>query len=260
MRLAQRLLDRRYAKLDRVRLLAFGLAIATGCGRVGFAPVGNGDGGADRGDGAQTDGTQNDAALVSPCGTTTVLQDDFTSATTGSQWSKLTATGITITQGGGQLSFALAASVAANTGSQYTQTTPVDLRGGCLTGRLDMAPNPAVNVYSYLLLVVGTAGVGFELNAGRLDALFYTSTSAVTEVTPLPWDPVAQKYVRLSESAGTYTWSTSPDGATFTTYGTSTAAGISASSVKVQVGVATGPATANNGGTATFGPVSAATP
>jgi hypothetical protein len=63
--------------------------------------------------------------------------------------------------------------------------------------------------------------VAFQIGGGTLVSL---QRSGANNVMPdsRAFDPIAHRFVRLREQAGTWYWEASPDGVTFVTLGTST--------------------------------------
>ncbi|WP_431040079.1 hypothetical protein [Streptomyces sp. P9-1] len=82
------------------------------------------------------------------------------------------------------------------------------------------AGGATTEAYAKLSLLSGTAGteIGVSINAVAGTIRFQSNTDYWdANAVSLTYDPVAHAYVRVAEAGGTLTWSTSPDGTTWTT-------------------------------------------
>jgi len=241
--------------LRRIVLVAL---LLPACGRIGFEGVGPGSRGDAGGDGIGPNGDGPDAMGSSAdCGTTLAFSDDFVATTQSAQWLLSPNTGYTISQGGGDLSVAFAATVNASVGAGYAQAATVDMTGACMIARADAAPNPATSAYSYAVMsnAANTSGIGFEIQTGVLKALHYENSSAASIVRQAPYDPVAHKVLRLREAVGIFYFDTSADGTSFTTF-TMIADTLPPAALRMEIGASTAGSSVNNGGTVLWGPVS----
>ncbi|HTL36045.1 MAG TPA: hypothetical protein VL326_23100 [Kofleriaceae bacterium] len=241
-----------------MRILLITLLVPA-CGRIGFDGLGPGALLGDAsGDGAGTNGDGPDATGSSAdCGSTLALSDDFVATTRGAQWLLTPNTGYTISQGGGDLSVAFAATVGASLAAGYTESATVDLTGGCVIVRPDMLPNTSTSAYSYVVMAnaANTSGIGFEIQGGALKAIHYENSSAAALVKQAPFDPVAHKVLRLREAVGIFYFDTSTDGASFTSF-TMIADTLPPAALRMEIGASTAGSSVNNGGTVLWGPVS----
>jgi hypothetical protein len=240
-----------------------GLALACACGRIGFSAALRGDGGSAD---AVVDGAADASPDASPdaappdgasgiCGGSRVLSDDFLSSMPSLVWSVTPGSDITTTQGSGELQFAFGSSAPGSAYTTYQEMGVHDFRGGCMVVRQDAAPASATSVYMYSSVNFNTSGVGTYVDGGELQAIYFTTSVSASIVTQAAFDPVAHRYVRLSEDAGTFTWETSPDGVTYTMFTTSSGTGFDASQMFVVLGAAVGATATMEATTVDYGPV-----
>jgi hypothetical protein len=224
------------------------------CGRLGFDAVASQPVDAPSQPDVRVPDARPPDAAVAVCGATMLLKDDFSVPTRSAQWQLgQSASGVTVTQGGGELQIAFAANVGNGTFGQYVQTAAQSFVGGCVTARIDAIPNSST-VFSYVVVQNGTSGLGFEVQAGQLDAVFYPTLTTATSIRSAAFVPSMHRYIRLRESSGTYFFDVSGDGTTFSTFTSSSTTGIAATSLAIEIG-AEASAAATNAGTPMFGPI-----
>ena len=136
------------------------------------------------------------------------LTDDFATQDTA-KWN-FTSAAATVT--GGRLAISTGSDDNAGTVTQY------DLTSSAVFVELD----PGNGGYVYFELDAtsdSSDNLNFLLQSGLLYLQRVVGGSTTVLATPT-YDPVAHRWLRFSESGGTVTWSTSPDGSTWTSRGT----------------------------------------
>lgn len=97
-----------------------------------------------------------------------------------------------------------------------------DLTGTSVYCSMAGAGNQALaslEVTPYKLIKDATNNVFWYINTNTLYA-FKTVAGTQTQITAAAYNATNHKWFRVSESGGTLTWATSPDGITWTTFGT----------------------------------------
>jgi hypothetical protein len=148
------------------------------------------------------------------------VQDAFTGSLDMDLWSILAANGASGMQTNGRAQMRLP-NVQALRYAQYISNSAYSLAGCALrleVLRVISTTNADPTVFFRLYDAADTthfieiAQKGGELTFSRIAAGLLTSASA-----PLPYDPEAHRHWAFSESAGSTSWLTSPDGAAWTT-------------------------------------------
>jgi hypothetical protein len=177
-----------------------------------------GDGVAGDGVGPPADAFDGDAA-ASACGTTIAIADDFEDGVTGSGWTTLTGTNLTLAETGGLLQITFASNVSAGQTAGYVSTASYDFTGACVDAEITSIPNPST--LANLTFRIGTSsdcGV-IEIYSGMINAAQHRGAS-ISRLPAFAFDPVAHRFLRMREVTGTWYYQSSPDGAAWTTFGT----------------------------------------
>jgi hypothetical protein len=182
---------------------------------------GDGDGGtADASDASDlADGGPDspDAALsdAGPCLGSPPIADDFDDGVAGSQWAPYHSGMAAVIEAGGELVVRPANNQGGNRSAGYRSAAPVDARDARLFVRVPVMVNQATSARAYLRLGTTTDQVAFEQHGGTLSCLLVAGGSS-SPVVELSYDADAHRYWQLREQAGTLTWETSADGASWT--------------------------------------------
>jgi hypothetical protein len=202
-------------------LAAIIVAVACGCGRIAFDPITSGGGGGSGplGDGASA-GDVTDVAPQPLCGSTVLLFDDFEDGVVAPEWTVMMGAGLTVSETGGFLQIQFANSnVAMGLDAGYVTTAAFDFTGGCLDLELVSVPDPTQTAQT-IIEIHGPTGRA-TLLAG-FDMLSAEMTNDTGEdnyySTPLTYDAVAHRWLRIVENNGTWFFQTAPDAATYTTF------------------------------------------
>jgi hypothetical protein len=194
--------------------------VACGCGRVGFdtsAPAGDGSvpGGGDAsapGDGLPTsDGTVGTGA----CGANLLLFDDFEDGIQAAEWSLVAGTGLTVAETGGFLQITFASNVPAGQQAGYITAAKMDFTGTCVEAEVVMTPSAAANGEMRVLMGSGQNIVTIYENGGMLQATEQLG-AAVDRMPAMTFDPVAHRWWRLRNTAGTWYFEVASDAVTYT--------------------------------------------
>lgn len=188
------------------------LSLVAGCGRVGFGAAGDGGAGGDDapgggGDGAVTggDGAAPDAGpIASGCGTTVIIDDDFTTAGTPG-WTLVNTGSFNTAKLSGIQRFSVNANATANTRAAYQQSMSNPLAGTCVIAELSLASSAAM-LRSYLRIGAPTKNLEIYVEAGQLWARFTTNGGGTTGTTgPVAYSPAQMRFLRI-RSTGSQTY------------------------------------------------------
>jgi len=194
------------------------LVVIAGCGRVGFEP------------------NERCATAVFTNPAASSIVDDFSAGALGSAWMR---NDTCITETGGELVATPPAS--GNYCFAYTAQT---YHLSCDSVTVEVPEVVAAELGAQTLIYV--TGGGMELNLLLEGAGFQLGGPDDLLAGARPYDPVADKWWRLAESDGTLSFSTSPDGTTWTTLG-SGADPFSLDEVGISIGAGTYEQVANPG-------------
>lgn len=207
--------------LGRVRSAIFAACLICGCGRIDFAPLagdasvgsGGGVGGGDPGDAG---GVPSDVAPAGACGGVVLLADDFEDGAIAPVWTELTGTNLTVAETAGFLQITYGSNVPASQAAGYITTSNLDFTGTCVDVELAMAPNPATLASAEVRIGTPTDCSVFDVTNGQLTGAQHRGAS-ISRMPAIPYDPVAQRHLRLREAAGVWYFEISPDGSAYTT-------------------------------------------
>lgn len=195
------------------------LCLACGCGRYGFtfpdARGGNGDGPAPGDGGGDTPDVSGDA-VAGACGTNVLLFDDFEDGTVAPEWTVLAGTGLTVGETGGVLQIAFGNNVPASQTAGYRTAATMDFTDTCVEAELVMPADQTSGAVIELQLGAGQNRIYMDVASGMLETEEQLG-AAVYRGTPLPYDPVAHRWLRMREVSGTWYFQVAPDAMTYTT-------------------------------------------
>jgi hypothetical protein len=178
------------------------------CGRIGF------DAPADTAFDSPVD-------AADPCPATISLDEHFPPGSIDtSRWMYQTNPSFTFTQNNG-LTMAFAANVPPGQLASLIEVASHDAHGACLTA--SVLAIPAVqHAYCDIGWRTPTANqITWSVSFSGLEATGYVSaTMTPSTFHSAPFDPIAHKFLRLREAAGTYTFETSATGDVFVPFAT----------------------------------------
>jgi hypothetical protein len=245
-----------------VRWLAIVTLTLVGCGRFAFDPLTGddvqiGDGGK-TGDGGTTsgDGAIDAPAMISPnCGTTILINDDFSDGTIGSQWTMVTSAGYTVTETGGNVSVGFPANAPANTRAGYRQLASVPFDNTCAIAELAGVPANA-QAYAYLRLGTPTLNVEAFILDGTLNGRFTNGGTSGTIGGGTAFSPVNHRFLRIRNTGGNnYVWEAGPSITSFSAFGSQGGMLLGVSPSSLEIGGSTTTMAATGAGTAVFASV-----
>jgi len=235
------------------------IVLLVGCGRFGFDPQGAGD---DmqvddaRGDGPGGDGGVGDPdALISGCGTTQILVDDFSDGVIDARWTMVTGAGYSIFESAGLVRVVFPATASADTRAGYRQAATVAFTNTCAIVEIVGVPTGA-NARAYLRLGTPTLNVELWVQNGRINGGFVNGGTAGSS-GDIPFDPVNHRFVRIRNTGGnTYNFEAGPSPTSFPTLlGTQGGGLVMPSPSSLEIGGMATPNAATNAGSVTFGSV-----
>jgi hypothetical protein len=164
--------------------------------------------------------------------------EDFAAALNPSKWT----TSGSLTVSAGRLSIPL-----STTYGTATSVTSYDLTASQVAVELAQPSNAVTSAQVYLILLTGAAqktGVEFLVDAATTLRARRWVNNVATEIASAAYSATSHRWWRITESAGTVSWQTSPDGTTwapFTSASTATLAslGVDLTSIRPQVGAGT---------------------
>jgi len=189
--------------MQRAAYVGTALALA-GCGRIGFAQM-VGD--------AVTDGRSVDTGDGAPACVHPALADNFDDGVTSTAWTIGANAGVTVTESGGHMSVALAASVATTAYGSYTSTTMYDVRDHCVGVAVVTTPDPLPTTEMSLQIVGGSGVTGVNIHGGVLES--FTNFGTYVVLSSVTFDPVNHRILSVREAAGTTYWETSDGSGAF---------------------------------------------
>lgn len=199
--------------------IALACVLVAGCGHIGFQDQRD----APRGDGAGDALTSVDAidpdATSGACGSTIAIADDFEDGVTAPEWTTLTGTNLTLAETGGLLQIAFGSNVPASQTAGYQSTASYDFTGACVDAEITSIPNPAT-LAKLTIRIGGPTDCGvIDIDSGMVNAAQHRGAS-ITSLPAFAFDAVADRFLRMREVSGTWYYQASPDGTTWTTFGT----------------------------------------
>jgi hypothetical protein len=245
------------------------LVACAACGRIGFlltgspgssgdGGAGTGDGGAGTGDGIGSNGGPDafvpwDVVPISACGPNIIVSDNFTSTTPGAQWTVMQSPDGMFSQGEGALRITFTSPTQNAVDSRYTLASPVSFANACATIEVGQIPNASTT--ATIDFTIGTVNMfaRFQEAGGTLTSICALTSNSVNHLDTRTFDPIAHRFLRLSEGGSNWSWQVSPDGVTFTTLATNSCSAVANSNV-LGLWVLADPGTTNAGGV-TFGTV-----
>jgi len=199
---------------DRVRLVAL-VACLAACGRLGFGPERDGA----TGEGAAGDVAGNgDGIVPGICSTTVALADDFEDGTPAAEWSVLAGTNLTLAETNGFLQITFGSNVPASQSAGYVTANPMDFTGACVEVEVAMIPNPATIAQATIRIGTPTDCGDISIYGGAINASQHRGAS-ITRFPAFAFDPVAHRFLRMRESAGSWAYEASPNGTDWTQFG-----------------------------------------
>jgi hypothetical protein len=211
-----------------MRGIGLAAVFACSCGRFGFDLFGtqpgdgrSGDGGSGSsgggGDGPNPipDGTFADIAPGNACGTNVMLSDTFSTTTTSTQWTVQQTGDATVTQGGGALTIAFASPIQQNVMAGYQLASTTSFANTCVT--VELLSPPASSGSAVFSIGSVNVFVRMEVGGGSIVSICSQGSNRVDHLDIRPYDPVAQRYLRLRAGNDWY-WEASPDNVTYSTY------------------------------------------
>ena len=153
-----------------------------------------------------------DGAIAPPCGSTVVLDDQFTDATPAPLFTSYTNNGMSVAEGGGVVSFVFAADVGAGRYSGYETASMVTTVDVCAV--VDAVEVPMSEGLGYFHLFGNTQKIEFIAYRGNLE-LRTVETQTINSIGVFLFDPVAHRFWRLRQQGGVTYWDVSADGAQF---------------------------------------------
>ena len=235
--------------------LVVALCLACGCGRGDFSPI-YGDALGD-GIGAGAFDAPSGDAIAGACGTTIHLADDFEDGVTNPQWTVVSGNGLTVAETGGFLQITYANNVPASQTGGY-RSAAMDFTNTCIEVELVMAGNQTSGAIAEVQLGAGQNRIYIDVFNGMVRTEEQLGAAVFTG-TPVTYDAVAHRWLRMREIAQTWYFQASPDRASYTTlfsypkeFGLQTACVLT---LAAQSGSAVG-----NGGVVQFGSVTVTGP
>lgn len=198
---------------------------------------------------ASGDAITADGPTVPPtaCGATQLVSDGFDTGVTTGVWIVSNGTGLSIQQANSNMEVDFAATVNAGKAAYYRSANAFASDGLC--GVAEVAGTPSAPAASmFVKLYTSAQMVDFDVHGGVVD-LRSQSNQTLTTYATLPWDPVADRFLRLRHASGVTYWDTSPDGTTYVQRFSATGFPVANCQLELGAGAET---TASNAGAALF--------
>jgi len=171
------------------------------------------------GSGSDNDGglaDSNDAA-IDPCGSTVLLQDGFDDGVPAPLFMTSAQTGLTVSEANSLMTVTFASTVNGNNYAAYRSVGAYSADGLCAAVEVQTAPPvSASNAAIYFKLYTSQQQVEFLEWGGTMN-LRTRMDNTVATVAQIPWDPVADRFLRVRQQGGMAYWETSPDGVSYAT-------------------------------------------
>ena len=221
------------------------LLLVTGCGRVFFDPLGDGqggddapDGGGSGGDGSMSggDGASPDAGPLSAmCGTRVIIDDSFDTAGTPG-WMLVNTGSFNTAKINGVQRFSVNANATAGTRAAYQQTMSNDLTGTCIIAELSQASSAAM-LRSYLRIGAPGKNIEVYVESGQVWGRATFNNGATTSTLgPNAYSPAQMRFLRIRRVGTNYQLETGPDLQTFASFGSQGGALVDPSPTFVEFG------------------------
>lgn len=186
------------------------VCLLAGCGRLGFDAAGH------AGSGSAIVFPDGGVPSTGTCGTSVLVQDGFDSGMPGPQFQLGSASGLTVSETGSHLQVDFAASVGANTYTEYDSQQMYPEEGLCASIEILRVPNGDGNVYMKLATASLDQVVELFEHGGSIDLRTHANKK-VTILATFPMDLATTRFWRMRQQGGVTYWETSADGASYVT-------------------------------------------
>ena len=151
---------------------------------------------------------------------TATLRDDFEDNVTAAAWSATTSGSATVAETSGQARFTLPSSTAGTHTARYTSAMTYDLTGGTFYVTIGTMVATGVAATAFFQLYIdGSNTLQWIQVSGTIYARSIVA-GVSTDQYSAAWSGTTYKYLRISESGGTITWSSSTNGTSWTSRAT----------------------------------------
>lgn len=131
-----------------------------------------------------------------------------------SRWTATNSAGVTGAQTDGAYAFEVDAAAVAY--SQLTSAGSYDLTGSAFTVELVDAGSQAAGLEAYFIVEADTSNRLVAVVAGGFLGIYKTVSGSQSGITFPTYDPIAHRWLRIREEAGTTYWEAAADGADWT--------------------------------------------